>query len=297
MKAVSKPFVQPGRLNLWLFPELRQRGRVTIALATPLFVYAAVMMGEMFLLRSWLIGWSIARSLTLAFTLALVFGLGLWAFIEALLWVSRHSQRVLELGPKRLRFRPPRWVSLSWDRLQSVVFEPAHFANEAARITLEYVPVRRAKRTRSWSLLLTDSDEIDRLASELECLRRSPDLEFDIVKMAEPRPPTPAGSVPRMGVWILVASLWCFTHGFPLLGVGLLGGHGTSESPSSSRLEISPERREQVGRFLLHHFSTIEEFQRALIAGGGALTALAAVLFFAADQFNRNTDSKKVNPR
>ena len=276
-------FEQPKELNHlvldtipWTWERRWRRWKVII----PIVLFCNVSLTETGLLKAWaaekldwdFVGVIVAANLSL---LALFF-----LAMEYLVAFENRSKRSVDLGKRWICISPVKETRRSWETVRACHLEPIPTLQDAIKLTLEFGSKSgKASRGRSWSMVLTNCEQGKQLLAELGNQRVQRQLDFVINQHSQPRPKPPVRRFSNKCLWFLMASFWLIVHGMPLLAIGILGSQDGQDLSSQSEVEFSPEREQQLGKFLFRYFHSMDQLRRGFLIGGGALCALAVVFY------------------
>lgn len=244
----------------------------------PLLIACSVLLVEQLAFRIWLDDRSLFSALPLllacAFTpIALVMGA-----VEVQVRFRHRAKRWIKLEPKRVSICPAKYNRIAWSHIGAWRFEPlGNGISGLTKMTLEYRLDRKGKIRREWSMVLSQPDQEHTLSAELEHFREVGLNAAEMSRLTEPRPTEPRPRRPH-AMMALALGFWCFVHGLPLLGAGLLPPETHREEPSS-RSHFTHGEIAKLQRTITRHFPDPRQFRGFLLVTGGGMTAVGASLY------------------
>jgi hypothetical protein len=249
----------------------------TMKLVLPLLVCCSGILLEGAIFRLWLSDRSLISVLPILFICALAPIAAVMVAVEIRVRVSHRIKRTIKLEPKRVSISPAEYNRVTWDQIVSWRLQPLAQAPGLSKLTMGYSFGKKSRRETRWSMVLRQPDQEQIFLSELEYYRQAGSNVAPLIRLTEPCLPKPPGRHLRRMVALALA-FWCFVHGLPLLGVGLLPpGRYHDESKSAS--EFTPNETAKLNRTATRYFSSIHQFRTFLLVVGGGVTALGVGLY------------------
>jgi hypothetical protein len=250
----------------------------SLRLALPLLACCSILFVEQIGFRLWLSDRSLISELPLLFICALTpIGL-MMVVLEVQIRVAHWTKRTIKLEPKRISISPAKCDRIAWNQINVWRLEPIAHAPGLSKLTVEYFLGRKSKLRRAWSMVLRQPDQEHAFLSDLEYFRQIGPNTAQVIPFGAPEVPRVSGRRVR-GMVAVALGFWCFIHGLPLLGVGLLPARSHADEPGSAS-SLTARESAKLQRTVVRHFSSAQQFRVFVLIVGGGMTALGAGLYF-----------------
>jgi hypothetical protein len=274
-------FEQPASLNRYVDPTIpinwALRWRV-LKPVLPLLVCCSVLFIEQLALRMWLQGRSLISELPLLLLCAISPIPMVMAAVEVQLRVAQRTKRTLTLESKGISLSPAKCNRVAWNRVRAWRLEPLADNLGMSKLTVEYSLDKKGERRREWLMVLQRPEQETGLLAELRFFGQ-------VVANADPGiQRTDRGKLVMSrrfmrGMIAISLAFWCFVHGLPLLGVGLLHSKTRPDTPRANS-KFTDEEIAKLRQTVVRYFNSGDQFRRFILITGGGLTALGVGLYF-----------------
>ena len=239
----------------------------------PPLIFFGVCLLEMGIGKAWL-----ADKLSFDFILTLfgeclVLLLFIFGMLETQIRIGQRSKRVIQIEDKKIKVKPAKNQLIRWNRISKFQFEPIPEMPELMKLKLflHGRPNQKLSERAFWSMVLAQPEQVKGLVECLQKRQMETPTNYEVEVLEKSPPPEHPTPFPYLGLSLYLGGFYLLIHGLPLLLIGLANrGHHYSEDDS----DLTLNQKAKLGRFILKHFSSLEEMRYFFIVAGGVLMLL-----------------------
>jgi len=262
--------LQPAELNRFVDPTIPLSWAVRWGLIRPLWpllLVSWVAVVEAVAIQLLLSEVSAESAISRMLIVTVALPVGLLCGLELSVRLGHWTARRLQIRDRGVRFSHAKHGNVPWKRVLLFRIQPISGQPGLAKLSIEYAIDKKAKRKRTWSIVLEHPDQTAALRAQLGQQRDRGVLQAPLVELPEPVESTKT-PIRILGVGRGALGWYVLAHGLALLGAGLV-----LDRPDRQERSTLPEQRTKAFHTIAQHFSSAEQFRQFILLTGAGLTA------------------------